>query len=86
MKLIANLIGFDSFKPEAGIINFYHLNSTLSGHKDHSEKNLTVPLISMSFGNAALFLIGGQSKDIKPKAIALKSGDILIMSGESRLA
>ena len=84
--LIANLIGFSGFKPEAGIVNYYHLNSTLSGHQDHSEKNLDAPLISLSFGNSALFLIGGKTKDIKPKAFLLKSGDIVIMSGESRLA
>jgi alkylated DNA repair protein alkB family protein 1 len=58
----------------------------LSGHQDYSEENLEAPLISISFGNSAVFLIGGKSKDIKPKAICLKSGDILIMSGESRLS
>ena len=84
--MIACLIGFDEFKPQAGIINYYHLNSTLSGHQDHSEENLDAPLISISFGNSAVFLIGGKTKDVKPKAIALKSGDVLIMSGESRLS
>jgi alkylated DNA repair protein alkB family protein 1 len=80
------LIGFEGFKPEAGIINYYHLNSTLSGHQDHSEENLNAPLFSVSYGNSALFLIGGTSKDVKPKAIGLRSGDVVVMSGESRLA
>lgn len=38
-----------------------------------------------SFGQSALFLIGGETKDIKPDALFLHSGDILIMSKESRL-
>ena len=84
-KMIANLIGFEHFEPQAGIINYYHLNSTLSAHRDHSEFNLEAPLISISFGNSAIFLIGGNSKEVKPKPIILQSGDILIMSGESRL-
>jgi alkylated DNA repair protein alkB family protein 1 len=84
--LIASIIGFENYKPEAGIINYYHLNSTLSAHQDHSEKNMQAPLISISFGSSAIFLIGDTSKDIKPKAIWLKSGDIVIMSGKSRLS
>lgn len=34
---------------------------------------------------SAIFLIGGQSLDDKPTAIFLKSGDIIIMSRESRI-
>ena len=38
---------FFSFEPEAAIVNYYHLDSTLSGHTDHSEKDLSVPLLSL---------------------------------------
>ena len=86
MLCLAEMVGFKGFKPEAGIINYYHLNSTLSGHQDHSEENLNAPLFSVSYGNSALFLIGGKTKDVKPKAVVLRSGDIVVMSGESRLA
>ena len=58
----------------------------MSGHQDHSEENLDAPLISISFGNPGVFLIGGKTKDAKPTAIAIKSGDVLVMSGESRLS
>lgn len=33
-----------------------------------------------------MFLIGGQTKDIIPKAIFIHSGDIVVMSKQSRLA
>ena len=62
------------------------MNSTLSAHQDHSEYNMKAPLISISLGSQAIFLIGGQSKSIKPDAICLKSGDIVIMSGQSRFS
>jgi len=35
------------FKAEAAIVNFYHLDSSLSGHTDHSEFDLAAPLISV---------------------------------------
>lgn len=39
-----------------------------------------------SFGQSAIFLIGGKSKDVKPIPILLRSGDVVIMSTEARLA
>ena len=75
-----------SFHAEAGIVNYYHMDSTLSGHTDHSEKDLSHPLLSLSFGQSAIFLIGGPTKQVRPKALLLNSGDIVIMSGQSRLA
>lgn len=85
-KYIATSLSFSGYKPEAGIINYYHLNSTLSGHQDHSEKNMQAPLISISLGNQAIFLIGKGTKSIRPNALCLNSGDICIMSGQSRLS
>lgn len=38
-----------------------------------------------SFGQNAIFLLGGQTLDVRPCALMLKSGDVLIMSKESRL-
>ena len=85
-KFIASSLFFKDFKPEAGIINYYHLNSTLSAHQDRSEKNMTAPLLSISLGSQAIFLIGTESKSTKPEAIRLRSGDLCIMSGKSRLS
>jgi alkylated DNA repair protein alkB family protein 1 len=47
---------------------------------------MKAPLISVSFGSSAVFLIGGNSRMIKPKAIHVTSGDFVIMSSTSRLA
>lgn len=38
------------FTAQAAIINFYHMDSTLSGHKDYSEMNMDAPLLSFRCG------------------------------------
>ena len=57
-----------------------------AGHTDHSEDNLSAPLLSISLGQPAIFLIGGSSLATVPAAILLRSGDVLLMERESRLA
>lgn len=46
------------------------------------------PLCSpfLSFGQSAIFLIGGKSKEVKPTPILLRSGDVIVMSSEARLS
>lgn len=48
---IATLLQFNNFKAEAAIVNYYFMNSTLSGHTDHSESNLEAPLFSFRYKN-----------------------------------
>jgi len=84
-KTFASCLGFDRFMPEAAIVNYYSLDSTLGGHTDHSEINLEAPLFSISFGQSAIFLLGGTQKSEKPSALFIRNGDVAIMSGKSRL-
>jgi len=84
-SILARTLGFSDFKAEAAIVNYYRMNSTLAGHTDHSEMNVTAPLFSISFGQTAIFLIGGPKQEDPANAIFLRSGDVVIMSGSSRL-
>ncbi|XP_011299196.1 alkylated DNA repair protein alkB homolog 1 [Fopius arisanus] len=84
-RVITKILGFDGYRAEAAIINFYRMNSTLAGHVDHSEDNLDAPLVSVSFGQSAIFLIGGLKCEDPAHAIFVHSGDVIVMSGESRL-
>ncbi|KAK4886857.1 hypothetical protein RN001_003128 [Aquatica leii] len=84
-QYVADVLNFSEFRAEAAIVNFYHMNSRLSGHTDHSEQFLEAPLFSFSFGQTAIFLIGGATIDTKPTALFIESGDIIVMSKESRL-
>ncbi|KAJ3726161.1 hypothetical protein C8R42DRAFT_694830 [Lentinula raphanica] len=71
----------ESYEPDAGIVNFYQTKDTLMAHVDRSEVCATSPLVSISLGNAAIFLIGGITRDTEPIPILLRSGDVVIMSG-----
>ncbi|XP_060664030.1 nucleic acid dioxygenase ALKBH1 [Drosophila nasuta] len=78
-------LGYTNFVPQAAIVNYYPIGTCLSGHTDHSELNHSAPLFSYSFGQSAIFLIGGTTLNEKPSAIYLRSGDVLVMSEASRL-
>lgn len=82
----AQQLGFGTdYRPEAGIVNFYQLDDTLTGHVDRSERNMVAPLLSLSIGQSAIFLLGGPSRDDTPVyAIKVRSGDVSVLSGPSR--
>lgn len=82
---IAPVLGYKDFVCQAAIVNYYPQGSTLSGHTDHSELNLDAPLFSISFGQSAIFLIGGRHKSDPASPILIRSGDVLVMTRESRL-
>ncbi|KAF3830969.1 hypothetical protein GH733_002207 [Mirounga leonina] len=82
---VATACGFQGFRAEAGILNYYRLDSTLGIHVDRSELDHSKPLLSFSFGQSAIFLLGGLKRDEAPTALFLHSGDIMVMSGFSRL-
>ncbi|KAH9048223.1 hypothetical protein EDB84DRAFT_291436 [Lactarius hengduanensis] len=71
----------ETYEPDAGIVNFYQIKDSLMGHVDRSEICATSPLVSISLGNAAIFLVGGLTRDVVPIPILLRSGDIVVMSG-----
>lgn len=81
--------GIFPMKAEAAIVNLYSPGDTLSLHRDVSEE-CNRPLASVSLGCDALFIAGldGEGRDGKPRVatIRLKSGDAVLMSGESRYA
>jgi len=85
-RIFSTVIGCPDYNAQAAIINFYHAGSTLSAHTDSSEHDLTFPLISVSFGLSAVFLIGGETKKKEPKAIFIRSGDVLFMTKQSRMS
>ena len=43
-------------------------------------------LIPCSLGHACVFLLGGPTRDTPPLPIILRSGDILVLSGDARRA
>lgn len=72
-------------RAEASIVNFYPESATMGGHLDDAELSVTNPIVSISLGCSAVFLLGGPTKAIEPVAFLLRSGDISVMAGESRM-
>jgi len=72
--------------PEACLINHYAPDAKMGLHQDRDEKNQTAPVVSISLGNACLFRIGGTDRNEPTASFRLKSGDIVVLGGESRLA
>jgi len=84
VHIISTVLGIE-FRAEAAIVNFYPRSATLSGHTDHSEHCLSHPLLSISLGQPAIFLVGGESLSTTPYPYLLSTGDVLIMTKETRL-
>lgn len=82
-KKIAQLIQYD-FQPEAAIVNYYPLSASMGGHLDDAEHTMEKPIVSISLGCSAIFLMGGTTKNIKPIPVLVRSGDVVIMTEESR--
>jgi len=75
--------------PDICIINLYSATGRLGLHQDKDESRQTieagVPVVSISIGDSAKFMIGGLRRKDPLKRIVLKSGDAIVMGGPSRL-
>jgi alkylated DNA repair protein (DNA oxidative demethylase) len=67
------------------LINFYDADARLGLHQDRGESSLDAPVVSISLGDEATFLLGGLSRKDPTRRIALHSGDIVWFGGASRL-
>ena len=54
-------------------------------HQDKDKADFSHPIITLCLGAAADFQIGGFARADKPEVVVVESGDVLIMSGESRM-
>jgi len=76
--------GFESFRPDACLINRYEPGARLSLHRDYDEKDAGAPIVSVSLGVPARFLWGGLRRNTPVRRIVLESGDVVVWGGESR--
>lgn len=74
------------YEPQSGIVNFFPVGGTMMAHQDAAEEALTQPLLSLSLGSSAIFLMGTTSMQDKPHAFLLRSGDLAAFAGPARLA
>ncbi|CAM6009182.1 unnamed protein product [Sphagnum balticum] len=72
------------FKAEAAIVNYYGPDDMLGGHVDDMEADWSKPIVSISLGCKAVFLLGGASREESPTAMFVRSGDVVLMAGPAR--
>ncbi|PYE89084.1 alpha-ketoglutarate-dependent dioxygenase AlkB family protein [Phyllobacterium leguminum] len=72
--------------PEACLINFYSDKAKMGLHQDSDESEFAAPVVSVSLGDACLFRVGGTKRGDPTQSFKLKSGDVVVLGGEARLA
>ncbi len=77
--------GFPGFSPDTCLVNRYAVGAGMGLHRDGDEQDFNQPIVSLSLGLPAIFLVGGTDKADKPQPIGLESGDVLVFGGPARL-
>lgn len=72
--------------PECCLVNFYTGGAKMGLHQDRDEADFSQPVLSISLGDDALFRIGGTERGGKTQSTWLESGDVMLLTGPSRLA
>lgn len=84
----AAAVGFE-LEPDICLINRYGRDGRMGLHQDKDEDESTldagVPVVSLSLGAAARFLLGGFRRRDATTPVELCSGDAFVMGGPSRL-
>jgi alkylated DNA repair protein alkB family protein 1 len=83
-SLAAHVGGCASFRGDAALVNFYGTGDTLGGHVDDVEAAQDKPIVAFSLGCAAVFLLGGPSREQPPTALLLRGGDAVVMAAHAR--
>ena len=73
-------------QPQCCLVNFYDAEAKMGLHQDRDEADFTMPVVSISLGDDALFGVGGTARGGPTQSVWLRSGDVAVLSGEARLA
>lgn len=72
--------------PECCLINYYAADAKMGLHQDRDEANMEWPVVSISLGDEGLFRMGNVTRGGKTESMWLRSGDVVVMGGDARLA
>jgi DNA oxidative demethylase len=84
-RAAADAAGFAAFVPDACLVNRYAPGTRLTLHQDRNERDFRQPIVSVSLGIPAVFLLGGLKRRDKPARIPLQHGDVAVWGGPARL-
>jgi DNA oxidative demethylase len=82
---LAQRAGYPHFAPDACLINRYQHGAQMGLHQDRDEKDFSQPIVSLSLGLPAKFIIGGLKRNGAARSIDLNDGDAIIFGGAARL-
>lgn len=75
--------------PDVCILNYYGVDGKMGLHQDKDERPDTlvagVPIVSVSVGDTAKFILGGLTRKEPKTMVPLASGDGFVFGGRSRL-
>ena len=72
--------------PEACLVNYYSSTAKMGSHRDADEQEFSAPVVSVSLGDDAVFHIGGPRRTDAKTRMTLRSGDVVVLGGDARLA
>ncbi len=72
--------------PQACLVNYYAGSAKMGLHQDKDEEDFAAPVLSVSLGDTGIFRVGGRSRKDPTQKFELKSGDVVVLGGEDRLA
>lgn len=72
--------------PEACLVNYYSSTAKMGSHRDADEQDFSAPVVSVSLGDDAVFHIGGPRRTDAKTRMTLRSGDVVVLGGDARLA
>ncbi len=82
---LADMAGCTGFAPDACLINHYTSGAQMGLHQDRDEKDFSQPIVSLSLGLPAKFIIGGLNRRDPVRSIQLDGGDAIVFGGAARL-
>ncbi len=71
--------------PQACLVNFYSGTAKMGLHQDRDEADFSAPVVSVSLGDDCLFRVGGTQRTDHTQSFRLRSGDVVLLGGKSRL-
>ena len=72
--------------PEACLVNYYAGSAKMGLHQDKDEEDFAAPVLSVSLGDTGIFRVGGRSRKDPTQMFELRSGDVVVLGGDDRLA
>ncbi|TXS46435.1 alpha-ketoglutarate-dependent dioxygenase AlkB [Streptomyces sp. uw30] len=85
-RAVRDTLGEQETAYDIALINFYDADARMGMHRDSDEKS-PAPVVSLSLGDTCVFRFGNTDTRTRPYTdVALRSGDLFVFGGPSRLA